>query len=89
MKKGLAKAWLDIPSDLTITRKNTKIKYLTDGMLLRSVVGLSCKIRRRSPGRSHEVVNTDVLFGILKKLTSNNNNNNNKNGLKVVVTARR
>jgi len=56
-----------------VTSKDTQIKYMTEGVLLRETLrepdldSYSCVIMDEAHERS---VNTDVLFGILKKARS-------------------
>eukprot|EP00466_Bigelowiella_natans_P001567 jgi/Bigna1/49652/estExt_Genewise1.C_530063 len=67
-----------------VTGPNTKIKYMTDGMLLRESINdpdiekYSVIIMDEAHERS---LNTDVLFGILRKVCARRNN------LKLIVTS--
>ena len=68
----------------------TKIKFLTDGMLLRETMldPLLSKYNLVFLDEAHErTVQTDVLFSLLKKIqkirNSNNNNNNNSSNDKI------
>ena len=64
------------------TSPNTKIKYLTDGMLLREAM-LDSKLSKYSViiiDEAHErTVDTDILFGLLKKVQSL------RNDLKLII----
>ena len=67
-----------------VTSENTLIKYMTDGVLVRESIKeedldmYSCIIMDEAHERS---LNTDVLFGILKKVASR------RRDLKLIVTS--
>lgn len=68
-----------------VTSPRTKVKYLTDGMLLREAVvdPLLKKYSTIILDEAHErTVNTDILFGIVK-LAQKERNNQKVNPLKV------
>lgn len=67
-----------------VTSKSTEIKYMTDGILLRETLrdpdldGYSCVIMDEAHERS---LNTDVLFGILKRVVAR------RRDFKLIVTS--
>lgn len=66
------------------TSKDTKIKYMTDGMLLRECItdGFVSKYSVLILDEAHErTIHTDVLFGLLKKLVKR------RPDLKLIVTS--
>ncbi|XP_072936689.1 ATP-dependent RNA helicase DHX33 [Epargyreus clarus] len=70
-----------------VTSPKTKVKYLTDGMLLREAVAdpLLKKYSVIILDEAHErTVNTDVLFGIVK-LAQKERNSHKLNTLKVII----
>ncbi|EAL72003.1 DEAD/DEAH box helicase [Dictyostelium discoideum AX4] len=80
--------------DEKISDIETRIKYVTDGMLIREMMldPLLLKYSVIMIDEAHErSLQTDLLMGLLKKVqkkrNSTNNNNNNDNSLKLIISS--